>query len=157
MVSFLILPTAYATAIEMPDLNHTYTIPQLTENYTTAHSNTRSLTHWARPGIKPASSRILVRCFSAEPQQELPERYAEWIITRITLSYIYGSLIHTTYKTYKKKRSISYSSWKLSSVMVKIMGFKDKLPGWIFECLHFLWDLRQISSPLYTSVASSVR
>ena len=28
--------------------------------YITAHSNTRSLTHWARPGIKPASSWILV-------------------------------------------------------------------------------------------------
>ena len=29
--------------------------------YTTAHSNTWSLIHWARPGIEPASSWILVR------------------------------------------------------------------------------------------------
>ena len=29
--------------------------------YTTAHCNTRSLTHWARPGIKPLSSWVLVR------------------------------------------------------------------------------------------------
>ena len=28
--------------------------------YSTAHGNTGSLTHWARPGIKPTSSRILV-------------------------------------------------------------------------------------------------
>ena len=28
--------------------------------YTTAHGNTRSLTRWARPGIEPASSWILV-------------------------------------------------------------------------------------------------
>ena len=28
---------------------------------TIAHSNTRSLTHWARPGIEPVSSWILVR------------------------------------------------------------------------------------------------
>ena len=28
--------------------------------YTTAHGNTRSLTHWARPGIEPAFSWILV-------------------------------------------------------------------------------------------------
>ena len=28
--------------------------------YTTAHCNTGSLTHWARPGIKPESSWILV-------------------------------------------------------------------------------------------------
>ena len=32
--------------------------------YTTAHGNARSLTHWARPGIKPASSWILVRFFN---------------------------------------------------------------------------------------------
>ena len=29
--------------------------------YTTAHGNTRSLTHWARPGIEPATLRFLVR------------------------------------------------------------------------------------------------
>jgi len=29
--------------------------------YTTAHGNTRSLTHWMRPGIEPVSSWILVR------------------------------------------------------------------------------------------------
>lgn len=27
--------------------------------YTTAHGNTRSLTHWVRPGMEPASSRTL--------------------------------------------------------------------------------------------------
>ena len=31
------------------------------ETYTTAHSNANSLTHWARPGIKPTSSWILIR------------------------------------------------------------------------------------------------
>ena len=28
--------------------------------YTTAHGNTRSLTHWARPGMEPATSSFLV-------------------------------------------------------------------------------------------------
>ena len=36
------------------------------------HSNARSLTHWMRPGIKPASSWILVGLATAEPQWELP-------------------------------------------------------------------------------------
>ena len=36
-----------------------------------SHSDTRSLTHWARPGIKSASSEILVRFVTAEPQGEL--------------------------------------------------------------------------------------
>ena len=39
--------------------------------YTTAHGNTGSLTHWARPGIEPASSWILVRFMSTEPWREL--------------------------------------------------------------------------------------
>ena len=30
-----------------------------------------SLTHWARPGIEPVSSRMLIRFISAEPRQEL--------------------------------------------------------------------------------------
>ena len=40
--------------------------------YTTAHGNTRSLTHWSRPGIEPTSSWILGRFVTTEPQQELP-------------------------------------------------------------------------------------
>ena len=40
--------------------------------YTTANGNARFLTHWVRPGIKPASSWILVRFISNEPWQELP-------------------------------------------------------------------------------------
>ena len=39
--------------------------------YTTAHSTTGSLTHWARPGIKPASSWIPIGFISSEPQREL--------------------------------------------------------------------------------------
>ena len=36
-----------------------------------SHSNAGSLTHWARPGIEPASSWMLVRFVSTEPQWEL--------------------------------------------------------------------------------------
>ena len=32
-------------------------------SYTTAHGNARSLTHWVRPGIKPATSWFLVDSF----------------------------------------------------------------------------------------------
>ena len=37
-----------------------------------SHSNARSLSHQARPGIEPASSWMLLRFVSVEPQQELP-------------------------------------------------------------------------------------
>ena len=36
-----------------------------------SHSNAGCLTHWARPGIEPASSWTLVGFISAAPQQEL--------------------------------------------------------------------------------------
>ena len=39
--------------------------------YTRAHSNAGSLTHWVRPGIKPAPSWILVGFTSTAPQSEL--------------------------------------------------------------------------------------
>ena len=40
-------------------------------SYITAHGNARSPTYWARPGIKPASSWILVVFISTAPQWEL--------------------------------------------------------------------------------------
>ena len=41
-------------------------------------ANAGSLTHWARPRIKPTSSRLLVRFISAEPQQDLPSTVYPW-------------------------------------------------------------------------------
>ena len=46
---------AYTTATAMRAPSNVHDL------YTTAHGNAGSLTHWARPGIKPASSWILVR------------------------------------------------------------------------------------------------
>ena len=40
--------------------------------YTTVDGNAGSLTHWVGPGIKPATSRFLVRFISAVPWWELP-------------------------------------------------------------------------------------
>ena len=44
----------------------------MSTTYTTAHGNTGSLTHWARPGIEPATLWLLVGFISAEQLQELP-------------------------------------------------------------------------------------
>ena len=38
--------------------------------YTTAHSDTGSLTHWARPGMEPATSSFLIRFISDVPRRE---------------------------------------------------------------------------------------
>ena len=42
---------------------------------TTAHGNAESLTHWARPGIEPTCSWLLVGFVTAEPQWELPRLF----------------------------------------------------------------------------------
>ena len=59
-----LLLQAYTTATAMQDLSHVFDLhtPQLLA---------RSLTHWARPGIEPSSSRILVGFVSTAPQWEL--------------------------------------------------------------------------------------
>ena len=43
----------------------------VTATYTTAH-NTRSLTHWARPGFEPVSSRMLVRFTNSRAMTRTP-------------------------------------------------------------------------------------
>ena len=43
-------------------------LPAYTTTYTTAHSNTGFLTHRSRPGIKLASSWLLVGFITTEPQ-----------------------------------------------------------------------------------------
>ena len=45
----------------------------LSATCTTVHSNARSLTRWARPGIEPLSSRILVGFITGEPPRKLPK------------------------------------------------------------------------------------
>ena len=54
--------------------------------YATAHSTLVSLTHWARPGIEPASSWMPVRCTSTEPWWELHQNTLYWCYLFISLS-----------------------------------------------------------------------
>ena len=53
-------------------------IRTMSETYTMAHSNARSLTHWMRPGFEPTTSWFLVRFISAAPWQELPNIVTYW-------------------------------------------------------------------------------
>ena len=56
--------------------------------YTPAHGNARSLTHWARPGIKHAISWLLAGFLSTETQWELLLR----ILDKIFLDTCYSHL-----------------------------------------------------------------
>ena len=44
----------------MPEPQQQLGIQAVSTTYTTAHGNARSLTHWARPGIEPATTWFLV-------------------------------------------------------------------------------------------------
>ena len=78
--------------------------------YTTAHGNTRSLTHWARPGIKPTSSWMLVGFVTAEPQWELPpcmnyfiqQEMGLWFFNELTLCRLQISEVKEAFLEYWK-------------------------------------------------------
>ena len=56
--------------------SHSNPDPCLVFDIDIAHSNARSLTQWVRPGIEPASSWILVRFVTTEPQWDLPMNFS---------------------------------------------------------------------------------
>ena len=58
-----------------------------------SHSNTRSLIHWVRPGIEPASSWIRVGFVTAEPWRELWKSLLVWCFLWSRSSAWVGSII----------------------------------------------------------------
>ena len=66
---------AYATATATPD-------PSPSATYTKAH-DTRSLTYWAKPGIKPMPLWVLVGFTTAEPWWELLDIYFDSSLANI--------------------------------------------------------------------------
>ena len=90
---FRAMPVAYGCFLPSQGLNRSCSCqPQPQQHriwatpvtYTTLHGNSRSLTHWARPGTEPTSSWILVRFVSTVPQWELPH-LAKLLIAWISL------------------------------------------------------------------------
>ena len=87
--------------MEFPRLNWSYyscpptpqsrqpKIQAMPVTYTTAHGNAGSLTHWVRPGIEPASSRVLVGFVTAEPQWELPQASISSLLYKKFPLYLY--------------------------------------------------------------------
>ena len=69
---FRVAPAAYGSALPAMPQPQQLRLQATPATYTTAHGNAGSLTHWARPGIEPASSQTLIRFISTEPQWKLP-------------------------------------------------------------------------------------
>ena len=66
--------------------------------YTTAHSNIRSLIHWARPGIKPSTSWFIVGFVSTAPRWERRTflflvHIAKWLISRKSRQTVLSPLL----------------------------------------------------------------
>ena len=76
---------AYAYAMQDPSASATYT---------TAHSNTISLTHWAGPGIEPTSSWMLVRFVSAEPHRNSQNSF---LISFLQIMLLHSSTISSLF------------------------------------------------------------
>ena len=75
-------------------------------SYATAHGNTRSLIHWARPRIKPTSSWIQVGFISTASWWELPITY-----------------IHNTLMAYMIWKGFWYFRWDVIRISAeKVMG-----------------------------------
>ena len=57
-----------------------YGIWAMSVTYTIAQTNVGSLNHWARPGIEPTSSWILVEFLITEPQWNSPKmEFLKWV------------------------------------------------------------------------------
>ena len=69
--SHMEFPWARSPIETVADRLHHRQIQATSATYTTAHGNTRSITHWVKPGIEHASSWILVRFISTEPWWEV--------------------------------------------------------------------------------------
>ena len=104
---FRAVPTAYGSSqarsqsrAAAASLCHSHSNVDLSHvcNLHHIHSNARSLTHWAVPGIKPMSSWILVKFVTAEPQWELC--YVNFLIALSQLSLL--KLKHTMNRDYNR-------------------------------------------------------
>ena len=82
-------------------------------SYTTAPGNAGSLTHWARPGMEPASSWILVRFISTELRWELPitDNLTQWLIYSSSL-FMFFYCLFIFYRSHSHVSCWSFISLK---------------------------------------------
>ena len=81
----------------------------------TAHGITGSLTHWARPGIEPTSSWILVRFVSAAPWWELPQSLLN------SFHHFLPSYLHSSFFALVILAHCCFSSIRLSPTLESLL------------------------------------
>ena len=111
---------AYTTAIATLDPSRVCNL-----YYTTAHSNAGSLTHWARPGVEPPSSWMLLRFFNHWAMKGTPalvilkskEHIRKWAVK--TLAHL------------GEKGKVKKPNWKPKTDVLHSTGVKTNLGRWI--------------------------
>ena len=98
--------------------------------YTTAHSNTRSLTHWSRPEIKPITSWFLVRFVFAVPWRELLFHSFLWL-SNIPLHVCTASLSNPLLMDIQ----FVFTFWLLSTVPQWTLGCIYPFKLWFYLCI----------------------
>ena len=111
----------------------------MSATYTTAHSNTGSLTHWARPGIEPTTSWLLARFVSAVPQGELLH-----ILLNLTLLYLYKCMTHifkpwTCFADCLVCSKTSMDNFKKAKTKTKKLGGKLGRKHYLFVGFFFVF------------------
>ena len=76
--------------------------------YTTAHGNTRSITHWARPGMEPVSSWILVGFVNHWATTGTP-KLKFWAEIRSLTFFMTASMAHESSQAKGWIRAVSHS------------------------------------------------
>ena len=102
----------------MPQPYH-HQIQAMAATYITAHGNTRSLTHWARPGIRPTTSSFLVGFISPMPQWELLSFFFFFLKTKPN-----WTISHTTITITLHEYQENQDKFYLRTVTVKLWGIR---------------------------------
>ena len=88
--------------------------------YTTAHCNARSLTHWARPGVQPTSSWILVDLFPLCHSRNSPGKILNREICSLIYSFLSIGAVETLFNFTKKTQKTKLCTACLSSWFQRI-------------------------------------
>ena len=125
--------------------------------YATAYDNDGSLTHRARPGIKPASSWMLVRFGTTEPRQELPRHSCPAEISHPAYSVLW-SIINNVSQTKCPWGSgcaffLKEKNCDLSQQGRTFQGLSMQTPSfysWIFVLSNYWITIQQVLGATWT-------
>ena len=158
---FRAVPAAYGSSTERgqiravaASLHHSHSNARST--HMTAHGNAGSLTQWARPGIRPASSWILVEFVNRSSTKGTPVRCAVWgVLSLIRSHLLIFAFICFTLGDRSKKILQQFMS---KSVLLMFSSRSVRVFSLIFRSLThfaliFVYDVRWCSNLIVLHVA----